>query len=491
MIVYHHNDMDGKTAGWLVHTMKPAAIEDHPSDYIMMDYNSKFNKHTAKDDVFVVDFSISHATYDQLIELCKTARTVTWIDHHASSLDVIEKHKDELQAIKNLTYFVSKCACGAALVYSFFKCPQAELMKIRQTEEDEEYLIEAVYGAKGAIKVIASKTNKKNKADGVYHEYDVLLPLWLYFIDDYDCWKKMDKRSNQFILGADLCDTSIYVDDEGDTPVFNNKVWDILTDAEYCEAIIGKGKTAQAYIEMRYERELEDTFAYVMDGVKFICKNATGNSWNFADELARYGQAILFNYSGKSGKWEYSVYVDENCSFNAKAFAEKFGGGGHPKAAGFSTKELIFTAKNTKPKANQIFLGGTVNSDWREKFIAYWKQSNEKKKKEYELFNPIVANWTPECIAKEQEVKASAKLNLFVVITGNHVGPYSFVEATEASHYGKCFLAIYDEFNNLDDKTRKSYEAIGGIIKNNGGKFEIYTGENRLPDIVADVFKVL
>ena len=72
MIVYHHNDMDGKTAGWLVHTMKPAAIEDHPSDYIMMDYNSKFDKHTAKDDVFVVDFSISHSTYDQLIELCKT-----------------------------------------------------------------------------------------------------------------------------------------------------------------------------------------------------------------------------------------------------------------------------------------------------------------------------------------------------------------------------------------------------------------------------------
>ena len=118
MIVYHHDDMDGKSAAWLVHTMKPSSIEDHPKDYIMMDYNSKFDKHTIKDDVFVVDYSISHSTYDQFIELCKSARTVTWIDHHASSLDVVEKHKDELQAIKNLTYFVSKCACGAALVYS-------------------------------------------------------------------------------------------------------------------------------------------------------------------------------------------------------------------------------------------------------------------------------------------------------------------------------------------------------------------------------------
>lgn len=491
MIVYHHNDMDGKTAGWLVHTMKPTAIEDHPSDYIMMDYNSKFDKHTAKDDVFVVDFSISHSTYDQLIELCKTARTVTWIDHHASSLDVIEKHKDELQAISNLTYFVSKCACGAALVYSFFKCPQNELQQIRRIEEDEEYLIEAAYGAKGAIKVMVSKTNKKNKADGVYHEYDIAIPLWLYFVDDYDCWKKMDKRSDQFILGAELTDTSICIDEDTESPKFNNAVWDILTDVEYVEEIVNKGKTVQAYIGMRYDRELEDTFTYVIDGTKFICKNATGNSWNFADELARYGQAILFNYSGKSGKWEYSVYVDEHCSFNAKVFAEKFGGGGHPKASGFSTKELIFTAKNFKPKSNQIFLGGTVNSDWREQFIELWKQSDDKKKKEYELFNPIVPNWTPECIAKEDEVKADAKLNLFVVVVGDHVGPYSFVEATEASHYGKTFLAIYDEFGKLDDKTKKSYEAIGDIIKKNGGKFEIYHGEKKMLDIVTDVFKSL
>lgn len=491
MIVYHHNDMDGKTAGWLVHSMKPAGIEDHPSDYIMMDYHDKFDKHTPKDDVFIVDISISHSTYDQLIEVCKTARTVTWIDHHESSLNVIEKHKDELQAIKNLTYFVSKCACGAALVYSFFKCPSTELQRIRAITDDEEYSIQAVYGPKGAIKVMASKLNKKDKADTVYYEYDIAIPLWLYFIDDYDCWKKMDKRSDKFILGTELLDTSIYTSENGENLKFNNSVWDRITDVNQIEDIYNRGDIVQSYIMKRYDRELENTFVWEMDGIKFICKNATGNSWNFVDLLAKYGQAILFKYNGSIGKWTYSVYVDENSTVNAKEFAEKFGGGGHVKAAGFSTKELIFTAKNIKPKTNQIFLGGTVNSNWREEFIECWKKSEDKKKKKYELFNPIVEKWTKECIAKELEVKANAKLNLFVVIADNHVGPYSFVEATESSHYGKTILAIYDEFDNLDDSTRRSYEAIGEIIKNNGGKFEIYHGADQMSAIVADVFKAL
>ena len=43
----------------------------------------------------------------------------------------------------------------------------------------------------------------------------------------------------------------------------------------------------------------------------------------------------------------------------------------------------------------------------------------------------------------------------------------------------------------LDDKTKKSYEAIGDIIKKNGGKFEIYHGEKKMLDIVTDVFKSL
>ena len=493
MKVFHHDDMDGKSAAWLVHTMKPSSIEDHPKDYIMMDYNSKFDKHTIKDDVFVVDYSISHSTYDQFIELCKSARTVTWIDHHASSLDVVEKHKDELQAIKNLTYFVSKCACGAALVYSFFMLNKDKLSNIRNTREDEEYEITARYHDPfpiGYMSVAASKTNKKDKTDTTWFDVEFILPSWLAFVDDYDCWKKIDPKSNMFILGTEAMDTSIYyTDPDSDQLVFNNEVWNVITDQGFTPEIVEIGHKVQSYIKMRYDRELTSTFVYNVDGVDFICKNGSGNSWEFCDLLDKYGQAILFNYDGKSGKWQYSVYASENSKVSAKEFAEKYGGGGHPKAAGFSSKELIFISKH-KPKTNQIFLGGTVRSNWREKFIDLWKKNDDKKTKKYKLFNPIVENWTKECIAKENEVKENAILNFFLITT-EHVGPYSFVEAVEASHYGKVFLAIYSEFGEIDNSTMKSYEAIGDIIKKNGGKFEIYIGYDKMNDIVEDLIKII
>lgn len=110
MICYHHNDMDGKAAGYCVHKLKPVEIEDFPESYIMSTYSDILNKHKPNDDVFIVDMSISDSTYPMLLEICKTAKTVTWIDHHATSIDIIEKNKKELQSIKNLTYFVSNCA---------------------------------------------------------------------------------------------------------------------------------------------------------------------------------------------------------------------------------------------------------------------------------------------------------------------------------------------------------------------------------------------
>ena len=155
MICYHHNDMDGKAAGYCVHKFKPAMIEDNPQSYYQCTYEDIMNKHTDKDDVFIVDISISDATYPMLLEVCKTARTVTWIDHHATSIDIVKKHKDELQNISNLTYFISNCACGAALTYAFFQIPPKELLEIRKTTEDEEYNIDATYNSDGGKNIVS------------------------------------------------------------------------------------------------------------------------------------------------------------------------------------------------------------------------------------------------------------------------------------------------------------------------------------------------
>ena len=78
MICYHHTDMDGKAAGHVVHICSHLGSNALPSSFIPTNYENKFDKHTEKDDVYIVDISISEATYQSFLSLCKTARSVTW-----------------------------------------------------------------------------------------------------------------------------------------------------------------------------------------------------------------------------------------------------------------------------------------------------------------------------------------------------------------------------------------------------------------------------
>lgn len=495
MICYHHNDMDGKSAAYVVHKFKPEGIEDHPTNYYMVSYDDILDKHTSNDDVFIVDLSINKSTYNMLLEVCKTARSVTWIDHHASSIDIVEAHKEELQKISNLTYFVSNCACGAALTYAYMNIPRNELFDIRKISDEEEYSINAEYKDGGTIKVTTLKSNKNNKTDSTWYTYDIILPLWLFHIDDYDCWKKISPNTDTFILGTDACNTSLTIHDRSTEQRIFNPFWDsISNDIKFMNKYISNGRIISKYIHSRYYKELRNTFEWTYNGITFLCKNGNGNSWNFESLIEKYPAVILFYYSGKVGKWLYSVYSDKNSKFNCKEFCEKFGGGGHPHASGFSTKELIFTSskyKNIKTN-NIIFLGGTCNeSSWREKFISYWKNNKSDNIENIRLFNPVAEDLTEECRKREDEIKKNAKLNLFV-ITKEMTGAYSFVEATECSHNSKVFLAIYDDSNFFTQSQIKSFNAIGSIIEKNGGVYKVYrnninNGYDKIHDIVNDV----
>ena len=502
MICYHHNDLDGKAAGYCVHKFKPSGLQDTTGSYVSRSYNDKFDKHTASDTVFIVDLSISETTYDSLLDVCKTARQVIWIDHHKSSVDVVAAHKKELQEIKNLVYFISDCACGAALTYAFLNCPLDKINKIWNRSATEHYDIKASY-TNGVIDIVLTRFEKNDPANATWHSESIKLPKYLFHVDDYDTWRKAHELTEAFTLGCDTFDTGITVKEKG-MYVFNN-FWSRIENDMEVENTIYIGQMIQTYLHRRYRSELKNTFEWSHNGTTFLCKNGTGNSWNFEHLIDRYDAVILFYYEGCYGKWKYSVFSRESSKFDCESFAEKFGGGGHLHAAGFTTTRLIFTSNEleyTEKKERTIFLGGTVDDDWREEFMSNWKKlakdPSMSRIKDIKLFDPVVDNWTPKDRENENRVKANAFINLFV-ITPKFNGIYSFAEAIECSHMrgAKSVLVIYDKYetgfkyygSRVDEYM--SFDAVGSIIEKNGGEYIKISGPNASEDLVKAIAKLV
>ena len=394
MICYHHTDLDGISAAWIVHKHKPMAIEDFPSSYVATTYNSSFNKHEIRDDVFIVDLSFTENTYNLLLNVCKTARSVTWIDHHASSEELVKKHFKELQSIENLTYFVSTEGCGALLTYAYLNFPQDKLMEIRQTSGNETYNISAKRRSDYTITVTATKLNSASNA---WHEEVITIPKWLFHVDDHDCWRKLDENTEFFQLGSMAENISITLYDKVNQCRYFNPFWTKMIIDTEIDTLITSGKSISKYIHSVYTRELKDTFEWSYGGQTFLCKNATGNSFNFEYKIKEYPAVILFRYSGKSGKWEYSIYADESSNFNCKKFAEQFGGGGHLKAAGFSTKMCIFThlnsTKSTKENGkNKIYLFN-IDDFMRHKISDTWTELENNRHPSYGRLSSKIKNF--------------------------------------------------------------------------------------------------
>ena len=117
---------------------------------------------------------------------------------------------------------------------------------------------------------------------------------------------------------------------------------------------------------------------------------------------------------------------------------------------------------NNKKKC---FLGGTCNnSQWREQLIPLLK---------IDYFNPVVADWTPECQQKEIEERQNSDYCLYV-ITPKMTGVYSIAEVVDDSNKRPektvfCFLEADGE-DVFTKHQLKSLVQTGKIVVVNGGK---------------------
>ena len=302
MQIITHDDMDGYASAAVVyHAFRDADIISEESCLIgHYNYSDKVPSiYDEADIVFITDYSISNEAFmDDLLESFSSKTfLIFWCDHHATSID---NCKGKYKELKNIPGIRNTEYCGAALAW-FFLNP-----------------------------------GKK------------VLPYFLKLVDDFDCWKKKIPESDYLNYAFNYMKENRHIFSNS-----KNSEWPtwINTGTGNISGILEYGKHFKEIMEdFDYANIRRNGFIGVLDKfpkIKMICLcNDSKGSQLFSDLLkckdhpnGKYDYACAFQYNGS--KFTVSIYSNDNVKPNAKEICEAYGGGGHPGAAGFTTKSFF------------------------------------------------------------------------------------------------------------------------------------------------------
>lgn len=116
-------------------------------------------------------------------------------------------------------------------------------------------------------------------------------------------------------------------------------------------------------------------------------------------------------------------------------------------------------------KLSKVFLGGTCNeSTWRDDLIENLK---------IDYFNPVVPDWTPECMAEEIKQRETCDFVLYT-ITPKMTGVYSIAEVIDDSNKRpeKTLFCLLDEDDgeHFTAGQWRSLKQVLEMVKRNGGR---------------------
>lgn len=124
-IIVHHNDLDGRCAGAIMYryliNSKNVDFKDIillEKDYTQIPVDIEFDENTT---IYLLDYSFTESTFEYLKQYIDGAYVV-WIDHHKSSKELMENHKEYFDIrIKTgkLYAYISIEHCGAYLTWDY------------------------------------------------------------------------------------------------------------------------------------------------------------------------------------------------------------------------------------------------------------------------------------------------------------------------------------------------------------------------------------
>lgn len=120
---------------------------------------------------------------------------------------------------------------------------------------------------------------------------------------------------------------------------------------------------------------------------------------------------------------------------------------------------------------NEVFLGGTYGGhQWRPAVC------QELVNNSIRYFNPVVDDWTEQCIIVEENAKKNVNIHLYV-ITDAMVGCYSVVEAcVSMSNPAKKTIIVFADTSKMQECTRRSFNASIKLLQEHASNEASRTG---------------
>ena len=296
MKCFYHNDADGKCAGFWVAlsaglTDLESNYEPEDSDFVEMSYEKRFPIEIVRPNemVYIVDY---HITPDEMRELLKITKDVTWIDHHKTA---IEKYADFEHDIRGVRY---DGIAGCMLTYC--------------------YLHHMTDRGAGPIKPFNLSMTKD-------------APMFTKLIADWDVWKfDYGYKTRNFITAFNVYDFKPFSDN-----------WDrFLRETNAEDTMIDEGRVMIKYRDAWASGYLERFgFETEFEGLKCFAVNLGNCNSEYFKSLpnGKYDAFMPFAFNGEM--YTVSMY---STAVDVSGICKKYGGGGHMKAAGFQCKELPF-----------------------------------------------------------------------------------------------------------------------------------------------------
>lgn len=300
MKIFYHNDVDGLTAATLVQLH----VRPKPCKLIAYDYTTHFPIECIEhqEEVWLLDLSFSLAEAAVLDEILSRTKSITWIDHHRSSIET---------EINSSIYY--KIAGSRDSRYSAAALCWMHLHSVKNFSELPLFL-----------RMISDSDTARHE---IPEAFELMLGLELKLGLDFSniIQQLISESQDQCDRNRALCPFLM-----GLTPLLDRLIKDGKAVLEY------KVRLSENY-EQNYlcKGTLDEHPAYIINVLAEIPLISMKNLGNVSDLF------IGYMYDARSHQYIYRLYTD-NPKIDCRKIAEKYGGGGHPFAAGFRhPKNLI------------------------------------------------------------------------------------------------------------------------------------------------------